>query len=191
MSSERILCAKSRCACVTMWLSHIEEPYISQLGSTHRNKQPYGKQTYFLLLHFICFKIVHCHKSRILTTLHLEKCKYWSPETARQYSHKTSELQLIPNLEQALYQPSLSSECHATDSIKMCIKWENSQFWKYFLKLSLLHTVLIVCATMLISKSFLNLCIAYFANKEKELQNCVAISDLHLKYLMFRLEISN
>ena len=67
---------------MTTWLSHIEEPSISQLSSTHRNKQPYGKQTYFLLLHFICFKILQCHKSRILTTLHLEKCKFWSPKPA-------------------------------------------------------------------------------------------------------------
>ena len=47
---------------MTTWPSHIEEPSISQLSSTHKNKQPYGKQTYFLLLHFILnFQIFNPH----------------------------------------------------------------------------------------------------------------------------------
>lgn len=76
---EGFFCVKNRWPGMTTWPSYIEEPSISQLSSTYRNKQPYGKQTYFLLLHFICFKILQCHKSRILTTLHLKNVSFGAP----------------------------------------------------------------------------------------------------------------
>lgn len=79
-SKRRMLYAKNRCTGVMMWLSHIEVPYNSQLGSAQRNKQPDGKQTYFLLLHFICFKIVKATNFGILTMPQLEKYKFWSPQ---------------------------------------------------------------------------------------------------------------
>ena len=126
----RILCAKNRCTGMTTWLSHIEEPSISQLSSTHRNKQPYGKQTYFLLLHFICFKILQCHKSRILTTLHLEKCKFWSPKPARYIPTKLQNFNWLQTWNRLYVNPACLPNVTLVAQLQMCIKWESSHFWK-------------------------------------------------------------
>ena len=84
----------------------------------------------FLLLHFICFKILQCHKSRILTTLHLEKCKFWSPEPARYIPTKLQNFNWLQTWNRLYVNPACLPNVVLVAQLQMCIKWENSHFWK-------------------------------------------------------------
>lgn len=105
----RILHATSRCSSVNMWLSHIEEPYISQLGSTHRNKQPYGKQTYFFTASFYLFQNSAMPQIQNINTAPSGEVQVLESRISTLVFPQTSELQLTTNLEQALCQLSMSS----------------------------------------------------------------------------------
>lgn len=58
-------------------MCHIEKPYITYLCTVAREINSHmANALLFLLLSFICFEIVQCHKSRILTMLHLESGRF-------------------------------------------------------------------------------------------------------------------
>lgn len=95
---------------MTTWPSHIEEPSIStKLSSTYRNKQPYGKQNLLFTASFYLFQNTAMPQIQNINNTPSEKCKFWSPEPARYIPTNSVELQLTPNLEQALCQPSVST----------------------------------------------------------------------------------